>query len=74
VIGAGDVEKIAGWAREEFTAGSRKSGVGGRRSEVGRAKLPRLGTGTTVRFDEPLAKKTTMKVGEQPTSGPKSAL
>jgi len=49
VIGAGDVEKIAQWAAEQ-----------------GRARRPRLPVrsgGTEVRFREPLAGRTTLRVG-----------
>jgi UDP-N-acetylmuramate--L-alanine ligase/UDP-N-acetylenolpyruvoylglucosamine reductase len=65
VIGAGDVEKIAGWAGQELGQGrgKRKSGTKGRKSIAGSIAMPKLRGGTVIRFDEPLANKTTMKVG-----------
>ncbi|MEI6972817.1 MAG: UDP-N-acetylmuramate dehydrogenase, partial [bacterium] len=57
VVGAGDVEKIAEWARDQY-AGKRKVHAASRRVESG-LKLDH----TLVRRDEPLARKTTFGVG-----------
>jgi UDP-N-acetylmuramate--alanine ligase len=56
VIGAGDVEKIAGWAKAAAVPGGIKA------PDSGIVK-PLFDDGTVIRFEERLAGKTTMRVG-----------
>lgn len=62
VVGAGDVEKIARWAREEIND---KLPIVDLNNGYNRNKFSfgKLGPGTRVRFDVPLAKMTTLGVG-----------
>ncbi len=63
VIGAGDVEKIAGWAGNEIDDCRLMNGdLQKFYREIG-FPSNRLGRETTVRFHEPMAVKTTMGVG-----------
>jgi UDP-N-acetylmuramate--L-alanine ligase/UDP-N-acetylenolpyruvoylglucosamine reductase len=59
VIGAGDVEKIAGWAKEEMMTGAKTI------ADIKSALPPKdeFAEGTVFRFNEPLAGKTSLKVG-----------
>lgn len=58
IIGAGDVEKLGAWALEKIT-----SGVVPRSSECVLAELREQLPESTVRYDEPLATKTSLQVG-----------
>lgn len=59
VIGAGDVERVAFWARDAL----RDRGVAGLESLLGRAMVELELTDSLIRGREPLAAKTTLTVG-----------
>lgn len=61
VVGAGDVEKIAEWARGE-PEGRRKASAASRKTAAGLVHRLEV-EATSIRFDEPLARKTTFRVG-----------
>ncbi len=58
VIGAGDVEKLGGWAHEHIVAGNAEQPPGSMAPVLGES-LP----DSVCRADEPLADKTTLRVG-----------
>ena len=58
VVGAGDVEKIAGWAKDECDGGQTAA------HRADRSCVRGIGLkSTVVRYDEPLSRRTTFKVG-----------
>ncbi len=62
IVGAGDVEKIGEWAKEEMSGLGAVVGAGKGKKEFADLTA-RLSKKSVVRFDEPLAGKTTLKVG-----------
>jgi len=63
VVGAGDVEKIAGWAREGISKGQISNAGFKRYWEKSGFPFSRLSRQTKVRLNEPLGWKTTLGVG-----------
>jgi UDP-N-acetylmuramate--L-alanine ligase/UDP-N-acetylenolpyruvoylglucosamine reductase len=62
VVGAGDVESIAGWARDEYAHGRPSRPIATPGPDAVRALTARM-PGATVRVDEPLGPKTGLRVG-----------